>query len=211
MSDMIKDRYKKEFEQIKPSEEFLNRLTSTLEQEQSCRKRRRINCSPNTIVTVAVASIAAILCGLAFFLHSLNIGSSSGNDVLPSQNDIDHKYNNYDSDALSTKPVNTLSLFEEDMTAEQCAGIFMDKVRNGELSYIKVSESNVFASAGMVDDEQKNVLLDLMDTGKNTDSIPDGEKVYYMAVFSDGTIVKFIVTDSKYIEFSGMDKYICVK
>ncbi|MDO4944904.1 MAG: hypothetical protein Q4E74_06865 [Ruminococcus sp.] len=211
MSDMIKETYKKEIEQINPSAEFLSSLTDTLEKEQAERKRRKI--TRLKIMITAAACITAVLCGTLSFMNSFNGGPATADaDSVssPPKSEIEHKFDKADTDTMTSKPVNPSTMFNEDMTAEQCAELFLDKAENGELSYIKVSDSNVFTSA-QDNDEQKELLLDLMRTGKTTDSIPDGEKTYYMAVFTDGKIVKLIVTDGKYIEFSGINKYLCAE
>ncbi len=208
MSDTIKDTYKKEIEQINPSAEFLTRLTDNLEQEQAYRSRRKI--IPLKIIISAAACIAAVLCGaLSFMSYSNHVPVSANTDSIQSQSKsgIEHKFDNFDTDTITSRPINTSSLFNDDMTAEQCAELFLEKVDNGELSYIKISDSNVFTSAPD-DSGQRDLLLDLLSSGKSADSIPDGEKTYYMAVFSDGQIVKLIVTDGKYIEFSGTNKYL---
>lgn len=209
MSDMIKDRYKKEMEHITPSAEFLSGLSETLKQEQNGLRRRKINYMK--IVITAAACITAVLCGtLSFVNHLNNVPVSANTDSMLSQHksDVDHKFDNIDTDTITSRHVNPSSLFDDDMTAEQCAKIFIDKADKGELSYIKVSDSNVFTSARDNNNSQRERLLDLLRSGKNADSVPDGEKVYYMAVFSDGKIVKLIVTDNKYVEFSGTGKYL---
>ncbi len=210
MSDIIKNRYKKEFEQIKPSEEFLNNLTDTLENEQTHKKYSKIVFSKRIIAVTAAACIVTILCGAAIISALAGISMSENVNNRPSQsyNNIEHRYENVETDTMPSKPVSPGMLFGDDMTAEQCAEIFMDKAGTEELSYIKVSDSNVFTSAQECDEEQKNLLFDLLDSGKNVDSIPDGEKSYYMAVFTDGKIVKLIVTDGRYLEFSGTGKYL---
>lgn len=212
MSDMIKDRYKKEMEHITPSDEFLSGLSETLMQAQSGLRRRKINYMK--IIVTAAACITAVLCGtLSFVNHLNNVPASANTDSTLSKykSEVDHKFDNIDTNAITSRPVNSSSLFDDNMTAEQCARIFVDKTDKGELSYIKVSDSNVFTSAQDNDDSQREKLLELLGSGKNSDSVPDGEKVYYMAVFSDGKIVKLIVTDNKYVEFSGTGKYLCIE
>lgn len=212
MSDMIKDRYKKEMEHITPSDEFLSGLSETLMQEQSGLRRRKINYMK--IIVTAAACIIAVLCGTLSFMNHLNkvpVSEDTDSTLSKYKSEVAHKFDNIDTNAITSRPVNSSSLFDDDMTAEQCARIFVDKADKGELSYIKVSDSNVFTTAQDNDDSQREELLDLLGTAKNADSVPDGEKVYYMAVFSDGKIVKLIVTDNKYVEFSGTGKYLCAK
>lgn len=208
MSDLMKERYQQEFKQCRPSAEFLDAVTQELERASAETKHKKITVQ--WTAAMAACLLALIVCSAVLFgrFSAFEKQSENGESAEGQPNEIRNPLDYLDAGIYNAKPIDSSSIFDENMTAEECAAVFLEKADGGELAYIKISDSNVFTSA-WEDGEQTESLFALLADGKNTDRIPDGEKLYYMAVFTDGKVVKLVVTDGKYLEFQGTGKYLC--
>lgn len=209
MSDKIKNQYKKEYSQIEPRAEFLEKLTATLENEQALQKRSKIN------IIKPVASVAAcfaIVAGAVVLVSNSGIlKNNDNNDKRPSSTDsVQSNIDNYgESVSISGLPIKIDDWNAEDMSDEECAEFMENMLCGDELSYLRKSDSNVFTNAKNADDDEISALCDMFSDCKSTIKADDDEeRTYYMAVFEDGLIIKFNVIDDEYIEIPMKEIYL---
>ncbi len=201
MSDNTKKEYNAYFDSIHPSDEFLERLTATLAEEQVRQQRARIR---KTKQLTALAACAALAVGLT---AALTLGLSGRNGDIhsdKSSSDFSQPVGNHAAD-ITTVQIQTLpisSLDGKNITPQELA----DKIEDS-LDYIAVSDSNMFVDSEHLGGEEILDLSILLSGAEPTDEKPDGESVYYMAVFTDGSVTKLTVTSGKYFRIDGGDGY----
>ena len=191
MSDELKEKYQKDFSQINPSPEFLERLTIAVEQEQAALKRRKFSASK--LIPAAAAFVLIFGAGGVYLGLSGKNPSASSNSEFSEAPDLN----------LHQAEINSMHSFENSADAENYADMLLEKLSNGELDYIKVNNSNNFTSVSEAELSEADKITELLSDSELTESCPDGEKMYYMLVFKDESIEKLIVTDGKFIEVSG--------
>lgn len=214
MSDKIREKYKNTYSEIEPRAEFLESLAQTLENEQAKQKRSKINMLKPI---VSAAACFAIVAGAAVMISNSNLlskpddsESDIDNDAVSSsqlQSDID----NYgESLSISGLPIKIDDWNTEDMTAVECAEFMQTMLAGDELSYIMVSDSNIFTDADETDSDETEMLIEMFSDCEETDKAEyeEEERVYYMAVFEDGLIIKFNVIDDEYIEIPMKEIYL---
>lgn len=209
MSDKIKNQYKNAYSQIEPRAEFLENLTITLEKEQATQKRSRIKMVKSAISAAACFAIVAI----ATLLVS-NSGVLKNNDSSkeqPSTSDsVQSNIDNYgESLSISGLPIKIDDWDAKSMSADECAEFMENILCSDALSYILVSDSNIFTDAENADEDEIAGLCEMFSDCKSTDKAADDEeRTYYMAVFEDGLIIKFNVIDDEYIEIPMKEIYL---
>lgn len=214
MSDKIREKYKNTYSEIEPRAEFLEKLTQTLENEQAKQKRSKINMIKPI---VSAAACFAIVAGAAVMISNSNLlskpensESDIDNDAVSSsrlQSDID----NYgESLSISGLPIKIDDWNSEDMTAVECAEFMQSMLAGDELSYILVNDTNIFKDADELNDDEIDELVNMFSDCEETDrtEYQEDDKVYYMAVFDDGLIIKFNVAKDEYIEIPMKEIYL---
>lgn len=203
MSDKIKSEYNKLLEEAKPSEEFLSRLTETLKEEEKQVKQQKQN-SRKFLKIVPILSAAACIAlavgiGAAVFSRSGN-GSESG-DNPPITSEVLPQFGE-NSEASGNSFVN-LSWYEGEV-GEGLAVILAEKLKSGT-EYLAFNSENRFVDCEKADKSEISDIAEMLLSARPTDDTPNGETVYYMAVFTDGTIAKFSISGGKYAVISGDD------
>lgn len=218
MSDKIKQSYIDEFKDIKPSEDFLNRLTQTLEEEQAKKKRSNIKMV-RRVASVAACLVVGVLAGV-LILNSTKPtqsgdSSSSAVESKPDYTDniiIENSANIYgDNTAISGQPIKIDEWETESFTAEQYAEAMEKMLSSDSLSYIMVSDTNNFVGADKLGDADIQKLADMFKNATPTDKADSSaERKHYMAVFEDGLIIKLAIVSEDYIEIPSKDVYFSV-
>ncbi len=213
MSDKIREKYKNTYSQIEPRAEFLESLTQTLENEQSKQKRSAIKM----LKPIVSAACFAVVAGAVVLLSNSNILLNPDDSQTESDNDSvasslsENNVDNYgESLSISGLPIRIDDWNTEDMTAAECAE-FMEAMLSGdELSYILVNDTNVFTDADELNDDEIDELVEMFSDCEETDKTEyeEEDKIYYMAVFDDGLIIKFNVAQQEYIEISMKEIYL---
>lgn len=197
MSDKLKEQYQQEFSKITPSPEFLQRLTETLEQEQASSMRKSI--SFKKMLPIAASLVLLIGAGSIYLNHSGKSQPHSGTAKT------------FDSPEMNFHQAEVSGMKEFDIQADagSYAETLCSRLDSDELDYIKMNDTNNFTNTEASDFKEAEKIAKMLSDAELTDSCPDGEKMYYMLVFKDGSVEKIVVTDEKYIEISG--KNICFK
>ena len=191
MSDELKEKYQKDFSQIAPSPEFLERLTVTLEQEQTSAKRKSFSVAK--LIPAAAALVLILGAGGNYLSLSGKNHSSQSSASIPDTPDIN----------LNQATTGGMKSFSYSADAENYADALCSKINSGELVSIKINTDNNFTSVPDGDISEADKITELLSESELTESCPNGEKIYYMLVFSDGSVEKLIVTDEKFTEVSG--------
>lgn len=199
MSDKIKNDYIKYMEAQKPSEEFLSRLTDTLGGEKRA-KRRTV---PRFIKAVSAAACAAIVCGISALIFLNGGGTDIPKDSSPDTSAVENKAVERSAGLIKTAPLKIAYWYgEEEDDLPQALARKMET----SLDYLSVSDENYFLDCAPADEETEKELTDMLLRARECEGEVSGEKLYCMAVFTDGTVAKFYVSGGKYIEISGNEK-----
>lgn len=191
MSDRLRSDYTRYMEEIEPSQEFLSQLTRTLEEE---RPRRRRTLWPRI---VPVAACLALL-GLILWFYPRQTDPAV---TVPSDPISDYAGNAGDSQTL---PFTHRDWRDDSLTAESAPMALAEKM-TASLEYLCCNEENKFTDAERADEDTVRRVIKLLGDALSCGESPSGIPRYYMAVFSDGTVATFSVTDQGYIRISGDD------
>ncbi len=214
MSDKIREKYKNTYSEIEPRAEFLESLTQSLENEQAKQKRSKINMLKPL---VSAAACFAIVAGAAVMISNSSLlskpedsESDIDNDAVSSSQSQSNIDNYGESLSISGLPIKIDDWISEEMTAVECAEYMESMLAGDELSYIMMSDSNVFTDADEADSNETEMLIEMFSDCEETDKTEyqEDDKVYYMAVFDEGLIIKFNVAKDKYIEIPLKEIYL---
>lgn len=202
MSDNIKADYKKYAENVQPSEEFLSRLTVTLEKEQAKQKSR------NIMRFVPIASAAACLV-LAVGIGAVAIGrtqnsplTSNPDDTVISS-DVTPQFGTNSTISENSKPFVNVSWYEGD--AAEGLNVILAQKLTSELDYLSYNTENKFVDCERADEAAVSDISQKLLSGKPSSESPEGDTVYYMAVFKDGKVAKFSITGGRLAVIAGDD------
>lgn len=187
MSDEIKTFYNDMVEEIVPDEKFLNSLVDVLEKEQTQIKRQKTKIYYMKRILPMVACVVLVV-GTAVFA---GVGKDKqGTGVKVQQGDI-------------TSPVLTGN-FEKNESVSADKSEYISKLYNklisDTLAYIYVNNENTFVEEKLVSDEEKKNILEILKNGTLTDEYEKSDTKFFMAVFSDGEILKFNISGDTYME-----------
>ena len=206
MSDKIKSEYNKYADEIKPSEEFTSRLTKTLEEEKAKKKYPRLRYFKQVAVAaacliIALAAAFAVNRGLA---PSGLPGGTSSYEEYPTSG-IGNLIGEINTETLNIENLANISWYAKGLNAGSLPLALAEKL-GASLDYLAYNSENKFVDADKADGEMIESIKSLLTSAKETDESVSGERVYYMAVFTDGTVAKFSVADGKFLEISGDKK-----
>jgi|GEM_PF-2170088 len=216
MSDKIQNKYIEEYKDVKPSAEFLDRLTLTLEQERANKKRSNIKMV-RRVASIAACLVVAVAAGV-LILHNTKPSStgdaSSTTDSSPDtpNSSVNNSVNIYgDNTAISGQPIKIDEWDTSSLTPEEYADAMAQMLSSDSLSYILKSDSNSFVGADKISDEEIASLSEMFRNAALTDKADDSaERTYYMAVFEDGLIIKLSAVSDSYVEIPSKDVFLSV-
>lgn len=216
MSDKIQNKYIEEYKDVKPSAEFLDRLTLTLEQERANKKRSNIKMV-RRVASIAACLVVAVAAGV-LILHNTKPSStgdaSSTTDSSPDNpnSSVNNSVNIYgDNTAISGQPIKIDEWDTSSLTPEEYADAMAQMLSSDSLSYILKSDSNSFVGADKISDDEIASLSEMFRNASLTDKADDSaERTYYMAVFEDGLIIKLSAVSDSYVEIPSKDVFLSV-
>lgn len=216
MSDKIQNKYIEEYKDVKPSAEFLDRLTLTLEQERANKKRSNIKMV-RRVASIAACLVVAVAAGV-LILHNTKPSStgdaSSTTDSSPDtpNSSVNNSVNIYgDNTAISGQPIKIDEWDTSSLTPEEYADAMAQMLSSDSLSYILKSDSNSFVGADKISDDEIASLSEMFRNATLTDKADDSaERTYYMAVFEDGLIIKLSAVSDSYVEIPSKDVFLSV-
>lgn len=216
MSDKIQNKYIEEYKDVKPSAEFLDRLTLTLEQERANKKRSNIKMV-RRVASIAACLVVAVAAGV-LILHNTKPSStgdaSSTTDSSPDtpNSSVNNSVNIYgDNTAISGQPIKIDEWDTSSLTPEEYAAAMAQMLSSDSLSYILKSDSNSFVGADKISDDEIASLSEMFRNASLTDKADDSaERTYYMAVFEDGLIIKLSAVSDSYVEIPSKDVFLSV-
>ncbi|MBQ4095448.1 MAG: hypothetical protein IJC65_03365 [Oscillospiraceae bacterium] len=216
MSDKIQNKYIEEYKDVKPSAEFLDRLTLTLEQERANKKRSNIKMV-RRVASIAACLVVAVAAGV-LILHNTKPSStgdaSSTTDSSPDtpNSSVNNSVNIYgDNTAITGQPIKIDEWDTSSLTPEEYADAMAQMLSSDSLSYILKSDSNSFVGADKISDDEIASLSEMFKNATLTDKADDSaERTYYMAVFEDGLIIKLSAVSDSYVEIPSKDVFLSV-
>lgn len=216
MSDKIQNKYIEEYKDVKPSAEFLDRLTQTLEQEQANKKRSNIKMV-RRVASIAACLVVAVAAGV-LILHNTKPSStgdaSSTTDSSPDtpNSSVNNSVNIYgDNTAITGQQIKVDEWDTSSLTPEEYADAMAQMLSSDSLSYILKSDSNSFVGADKISDDEIASLSEMFKNATLTDKADDSaERTYYMAVFEDGLIIKLSAVSDSYVEIPSKDVFLSV-
>lgn len=201
MSDNFKSDYSKYADKIKPSKEFTSRLKNTLNEEAGKKKKPRIRYIRQFAAAAAACLIVAVGAALA-----VNLGSGSRTHVAePATSGVGNYVGEINTGSLNPGKFENISWYDKNLAADSLPLALAEKMADS-LDYLSYNNENKFIDAKNADSETLTEIKALLTGAKETEERVSGEKVYYMAVFADGTVAKFSVSGGIYLEISGDEK-----
>lgn len=217
MSDKIKSDYTEYMENVEPSDEFLSRLTQTLKDEQNRQKHTLMRCTPCVSARKGIKirrmkqMLAAAACFLMFFCISMIIylnpqnNPHTGEDSSSTSIDMIDYAEKASAEAINTVPFKNIGWYDDNLTGESVPKALAQKLVSS-LDYLLFGSENLFVNAERADAERTRQIIELLSEADETAEEISGTKLYYMAVFTDGTVAKFSITNDTLIEISGDEK-----
>lgn len=199
MSDKIQSDYTEYMEHVEPSEAFLSQLVQTLESEQS-QQRRGMRRLPGAVPTAAC--LILILClSTALYLrhHQKTVAEENASS-------LSEEINNYAAAMTGEELQTTLfsgSDWRDGISPETSTPVALALKMTLSLDYLSYNSENRFVAAAVADDDEIDQIIELLQCAQPCDSGAAAQRIYYMAVFTDGTIAKFSIADDGCIEIDG--------
>lgn len=187
MSDTIKQQYNEYEKSIMPSAEFQEKLIEQLKAEQT--KKR----APKYMGFVyAAAAAAAVICIGAV---ALNINDKSKTPAVSAP------VSDYAAESGNAAAGNSFTFrsWDSELSGMAANEALAEKLKSVEKLYSNTE--NRFSDENIIGGNEEELAKKIR-SAKPADIGISGETVYYMAVFSDGTVAKFTVTDGKYLTVS---------
>lgn len=196
MSDKIKADYKNYAENIRPSDEFLKKLTAEIKEEQAVQKRKKFRLSKQIAAAAGFAVIAGVS---ALIIVSAN---------KPNVSDNISEVQNYGeaSEAIQSSPFENISWLENPVSPEEVPAALAEKMKSS-LDYLTFNTVNKFVNTEKASPETVDEIINNLENCTVWDGGISGDTVYYMAVFSDGSVAKFGISGGEYVVFSDNEKF----
>ena len=109
------------------------------------------------------------------------------------------------TESIKTAPFKNIDWYNDSLTNESVPKALAQKLESS-LDYLSYGSENKFINAEKADAEKTEQIIMLLSSADESSEEITGTKLYYMAVFTDGTVAKFSITNEKYIEISGDEK-----
>lgn len=175
----FKDEYEKLQRQIAPDNEFIERLSEKLRNEEQTRKKKK-KIRFRAVILSASAACAAAAAALVIFFAGPRHELIRDPDILNVGADkIDRIDGLFTPSGASGGRVSPTELYE---------------ILRGENSTVYGSGKETFDLDDKLSAEQRRLLAERIKNAEETSSEPSGKTEYYMAVSESGEIVKFSVT-----------------
>lgn len=203
MSEKIKSDYTEHMEHVKPSDEFLSQLTQTLKDEQIRQKRIKIRRIKQGLVAAACLLLFFGV-SVAIYLNSpdkphINVGDPS------IAGEMTEYVGKASTESIATVSFENISWYDDSLTGLSIPKALAQKLASS-LDYLSFGSENKFINAGRADDERTRQIIEMLSEAEESAEEISGTKLYYMAVFTDGTVAKFSITNDTFIEISGDEK-----
>ena len=200
MSDKIKSDYNKYADKIKPSKEFKSRLTDTLNEEAEKKKSPKIRyirqfAAAAACLIIAVGAALAVRFGAAPKMPPAEPATSA----------VGNQWGEINTDVFNPGKFENISWYDKNLAADSLPLALAEKMTSS-LEYLSYNNENKFVGAQNADSEMLTEIKAFLTGAGETKENASGEKVYYMAVFTDGTVAKFSIADRIYLEISGDEK-----
>ena len=180
----FKDEYKRDFGQIKTDEAFRNQLEDEINKASSQKRNASRNIKMYTAV-VSAAAVVALVVGVGYF-------RTADTD----EGDISLKAETVTSAALTGGLFNVEEWYGEVQTDDEIYTVFADLMSSGKLETLYCSVDDTFDEADILTAEDSFVLAEKLAAAVPAEEAFGGNVTNCMAVFEDGKIVKFSISDT---------------
>lgn len=192
----FKEEYKDAFDKIVPEQEFLDKLSEKMKKEQQKKKRPYLK----PLVTAACICLIILSGVAAVKFHTGNSG-----DLEPVHINTGNTLKN------PTKEPNlfaTPKWYNENESPEKILSNFTERLETGkELETLYENTENNFTDDMIVPFDRIRELTAKLHSAEVVSEEVDNseERTYYMAEFSNGDIIKFVIQDDTYFYFMDLE------
>lgn len=191
----FKEEYKESFDSIVPDPTFLDELSRKMKQEEQKRHRNLKPLVVAACLCILVLAGAGIWRGFYKFPESsepvsVNTGTTVKNPTA--------EPNLFDSSGW----------YQEGDSPDQIFADFIGRLKDDSLvENVYKNTQNVFTDDMVLSSTEIHSLAERIGQAEEVAEKPDdsGDKVYYMAEFKNGDIIKFVLTDREYFSFLDLD------
>lgn len=203
MSDKIKADYTRYMENVEPSNAFLSQLTQTLKDEQNRQKQKNVRWIKQALMAAACILLILGISGIFYEDVLKTRRADEENSFFPV--DMTNYVKEASSEALNTVSFENIGWYDDSLTGVSIPEALAQKL-DTSLDYLAYGNENKFVNAEQADIERIQQIIGLLSEAEESSGEASGSRLYYMAVFTDGTIAKFSIVSDTYIEISGDEK-----
>lgn len=186
----FKDKYQQENEEITLDAAFTSRLAEQMKKEQQIQRRRK-----KMMVSIGGVAAAAVMCVVV--LQGVNTSKQ------PEQTEKTEVQNK--AEAVEKAETHTAghsfghqAWYGDAETEEEIFEAFQTLLRDEKLENLYCSDTEEYEDILSEDEAEK--VVKALQNAEASDAEADGECKYYMAVFENGSIVKFEIYGEKYLK-----------
>lgn len=188
----FKDSYQKDMNDIQLTSEFKSQLAEKMKAEATEKKKPQIRRIPAWAYGACAAAVLLLVVGISQF------------GIQDNSKDIVQNADVVESEQTGNS-FNVAKWYQDAKTDEEKFEVFcglMKQDSDNPVEKIYVSATEDFAEENLLPDEDMSALLTNLQNAKAVSDTPSGDATHYMAVSTDGTIVKFSVYGEKYVSIN---------
>lgn len=182
----FKDKYQQENEEITLDAAFTAKLADQMKKEQRAQRRRK-----KMLVSMGGVAAAAITCVVV--LHGINTSNQS------EQQDVQKK-----AEAVETHNeghgFGHQAWYGDAETEEEIFEAFRVLLRDEQIETLYCSDIEEYEEEDILSKDEAEKIIKTLQKAEASDGEAEGECKYYMAVFENGSIVKFEIYGEKYLK-----------
>lgn len=183
----FKDKYQQENEKITLDAAFTSRLAEQMKKEKQIQRRCK-----KMMVSIGGVAAAAVMCVVV--LQGVNTSKQ------PGQTEVQKK-----AEAVEVVETHTAghsfghqAWYGDAETEEEIFEAFQTLLRDEKMENLYCSDTEEYEDILSEDEAEK--VVKALQNAEASDTEADGECKYYMAVFENGSIVKFEIYGGKYLK-----------
>lgn len=194
----FKSEYQKDFDKINAEESFKSELKDILRAESGKKKKNNIYIYGSVLAAVAVL---AIVMGVVLKNGKANVNNNHKEDNTQVTVQVQE---NSTADSLQGSISND-KWYKTATTDEEKFKVLVQLIRSNALETLYCSEETTFDNDDALGKADAEYVMNRIVSAKKNGEDMTGKVKNYMAVFAQGEIVKFTISENGYIRFNDLD------
>lgn len=183
----FKDKYRQENEEIVLDAAFTNQLAGQMKKEREAQRRRK-----KMLVSMGGVAAAAVMCVVV--LHGVN-----NTTTQPEQQDVQKKAETVETSA-GGHGFGHQMWYGDAETEEEIFEAFMNVLQNKKIETLYCSDAEEYEEENILSEKETEKIVEALQKAEVSKEELEGKCKYFMAVFENGSIVKFEIYGEKYLK-----------